>query len=332
MPSPQKTALVTGGAGFIGSHLVDELVRRRYRVRVLDNLCNGKRENLRIDAAEARVEFIKGDVTRPADLDRAMEGARTVFHLACLGVRHSLAHPEENHHVNALGTLRTLEAARRHKVRRFVYCSSSEVYGTARTTPMKEEHPTHPCTVYGAGKLAGESYARAFFLSYGLPAVIIRPFNTYGPRSHHEGDAGEMIPKSIVRTLAGEDIVIFGDGSQTRDFTYVTDSARGLAMAAADERLVGKTFNLGTGRSYTILQIARMVRDAALKPRHPILLTPGRPGDVLALEADAARFKRATGWRPRVGFADGLRQTVDFFAGHPLGIRELAGQQKARNW
>ncbi|MCP3893046.1 MAG: NAD-dependent epimerase/dehydratase family protein, partial [Bacteroides sp.] len=169
-----------------------------------------------------------------------------VFHLACLGVRHSITHPYENHRVNAEGTLLMLDAAYRQGVKRFIHCSSSEVYGTAEFVPMPESHPTLPCTVYGASKLAGEAYARAYNTTYNFPTLIVRPFNTFGPRSHHEGDAGEMIPKSIVRALNGKNIIIFGQGTQTRDFTYVEDTATAFIAAAESADLVGETVNIGS--------------------------------------------------------------------------------------
>ena len=169
-----------------------------------------------------------------------------VFHLACLGVRHSISHPLENHWTNAEGTLVICEAARNAKVKRLLYCSSSEVYGTAQSVPMDESHPTHPCTVYGASKLAGEAYALAYHRTFGLDSLVIRPFNTYGPRSHHEGESGEVIPKSIVRALNGKEVLVFGEGEQTRDFTYVEDTADGLITAAECNAMVGEIFNIGS--------------------------------------------------------------------------------------
>jgi UDP-glucose 4-epimerase len=241
-----RRILVTGGAGFIGSELVGQLAGLGAEVVVVDNLVNGRAENL-AGLPPDQVRLAAADIRDQARLAKLLQGVGVVFHLACLGVRHSLHSPLENQAVNATATLGLLLLAREAGVARFVHCSSSEVYGTARWAPMDEDHPTLPQTVYGAAKLAGEAYARAIHQSHGLPAVIVRPFNAYGPRCHHEGDCGEVIPKFLLRSLAGRPLVIFGDGTQTRDFSYVADVARGLILAAQSEAAVGQTINLGSG-------------------------------------------------------------------------------------
>ncbi len=324
--------LVTGGAGFIGSHLVDELINRDCSVRVLDNLVNGKMENLSQHFDNKNFELYHGSVTDPFDVQKAVEGIDIVYHLACLGVRHSIVHPFENHRVNAEGTLLVLEASFRAKIKRFVYCSSSEVYGTAQHVPMTETHPTLPCTVYGSSKLAGEAYTRAYHKTYGAPAVIIRPFNTYGPRSHYEGDAGEVIPKSIVRALNGEPIIVFGDGSQTRDFTYVEDTARALVIAAEIDGMIGQTLNIGSNFEISINDLAHKIAKMVSNSKTRVELTPQRPGDVLRLFADPQKFIDICDWKPKISFDDGLARTIDFFRKHPSGIQSLMQGESGRSW
>ncbi|NJB69216.1 UDP-glucose 4-epimerase [Desulfobaculum xiamenense] len=327
-----RQCLVTGGAGFIGSHLVDALLERGARVRVLDDFSNGSAENLGTQAGRAGLEIARGSVVDPFDVRRAVDGVQVVFHLACLGVRHSLAHPFANHRVNAEGTLLLLEAARRAGCARFVHCSSSEIYGSARSVPMSEAHSARPRTVYGASKLAGEASARAYHSAYGLPVAVVRPFNAYGPRSHHAGDAGEVIPKSIVRAMAGLDVTVHGDGTQTRDFTYVTDVAEALALAAECDACVGLTLNVGSGREMAIGELCARVVRAVGNPEAVVAHTRERPGDVLRLLADASRFRSLTGWEPKVSFGEGLSRTVEWFARHPAGAEALARQAPERNW
>lgn len=327
-----KQVLVTGGAGFIGSHLVDLLIEEGCYVRVIDNLSNGKLENLSQHQNNSRFEFYKGSVTDPFDAAQVMKGIDVVFHLACLGVRHSIKHPFENHRVNAEGTLLILQEAHKSQVEKFVHCSSSEVYGTAMTVPMNENHPTLPCTVYGASKLTGEAYARAYHKTYGLATVIIRPFNSYGPRSHFEGDAGEMIPKSIIRVLNGEPILIFGDGSQTRDFTYVEDTARGLVEAARCDSLIGMTLNIGSSFEISMKDVAEKILAASGTATSGIKYCGSRPGDVLRLYADATAFSSITEWQPLSMFEDGLARTQQWFASRLENPSTSLKHETGINW
>jgi UDP-glucose 4-epimerase len=323
--------LVTGGAGFIGSHLCEHLVASGAHVIVLDNFRNGKRENLRFPGAET-MEVIEGDIVDAVMCERAMVGVDTVYHLACLGVRHSLHSPVENHQVNALGSLRVLEAARAAKVKRFVYVSTSEIYGRAREFPITENCTPWPLTVYGSSKLAGEHYARSYFECWQLPVVCVRPFNNYGPRSHFEGDSGEVIPRFLLRALAGQAPVIFGDGSHTRDFLYVKDCAETLVKIAGSDALVGEVVNLGYGEELRIDTLARTVLEAVGRPDlQPIFEAP-RPADVPKLWVDTSKLKRTIGFRPRVSLREGIGSTLEYFQNLYRENPAALGQIKLKNW
>ncbi|MGE3189121.1 MAG: NAD-dependent epimerase/dehydratase family protein, partial [Vicinamibacterales bacterium] len=209
--------------------------------------------------------------------------------------------------------------------------STSEVYGTARQRPMTEEHPTRPATVYGASKLAGECYARAYFQTHGFPAVVVRPFNAYGPRCHHEGDSGEVIPRFVLRALAGRPLVVFGDGMQTRDFTYVDDTASAIAAAGFAEGVVGETINVGSGEAVAIGALASLVGEAAGRPVEVVHDAP-RPGDVIDLEADARRAATLLGFTPRVTLADGLGRLVAWYRESGVSPETLLEQEVVRSW
>ena len=331
MNSERANVLVTGGAGFIGSELVRQLAARGERVVVVDNLINGRRENLE-EVLSDRVVLVTADVRDLGTLAPYLRDTRTVYHLACLGVRHSVHSPVESHDVNATATLGLLAASRAAGVPRFVYVSSSEVYGTAKWAPMSEEHPTFPSTVYGASKLAGECYARAYHRTYGYPTVIVRPFNAFGPRSHHEGDSGEVVPKFLLRCLAGRPMVVFGDGSQTRDFSYVSDTAAGILLAGEDESAVGDTINIGTGVEVTINDLAAQIAGVTGRPGASVHYDAPRPGDVLRLCADITHARRAIGYQPRVALAEGLSRLLDWYRAQDATPEQLLEQEIVHNW
>ncbi|WP_448071220.1 dTDP-glucose 4,6-dehydratase [Georgenia yuyongxinii] len=327
------SVLVTGGAGFIGSHLVDELLARHdvHAVRVLDNLVNGREENLEGIGRDERLVLFRADIRDEAALEAALEGVDVVFHLACLGVRHSLHDPSENHDVNAGGTLLVLERAREAAVSRFVHVSSSEVFGTAQYAPMDERHPTWPETVYGGSKLAGEAYARAFHRTYGMRTVVARPFNTYGPRSHFEGDSGEVIPRTIVRALCGLPPLVFGDGEQTRDFMHVADTAAGLAALGKCDAAVGQTVNLGSGSEVSINQLCDIVSRAVGADLEPIRMEP-RPGDVRRLLVDPTLVRELTRFETKVPFSSGIADLVEWFRRRPETPQAMLARIEDRNW
>ena len=326
----RHTIVVTGGAGFIGSELVRQLAADGSSVIAIDNLVNGKRENL----ADVRghVTLVEQDIRNVTAYATMLREAGLVYHLACLGVRHSVHSPLENHDVNATGTLRLLEASRAAGVPKFVYVSSSEVYGTAQRVPMTEDHPTFPCTVYGGSKLAGEAYTRAFQRTYGYPTVVVRPFNTYGPRSHHEGDSGEVIPKFLLRCLAGKPMIVFGDGTQTRDFTYVSDSARGIILAGTTPAAVGQTIHLGSGVELTVNDLAKTVARIAQRPDAVLHHDEPRPGDVLRLYADMSQARSLLGYEVRVSLEEGLRELLSWYRAQAASPEELLRDEVVRNW
>ena len=326
-----SSILVTGGAGFIGSELTRQLVTAGAQVTVVDNLTNGRRDNV----AEVLGDACRLCVTDIRDLDPMavlLRETAIVFHLACLGVRHSIHSPRENHEVNATATLDLLALARKSRVRHFVYVSSSEVYGTARVTPMTEEHPTFPKTVYGASKLAGECYSRAYWQTYGFPTVIVRPFNTYGPQCHHEGDSGEVIPKFMLRCMTGQPMIVFGDGTQTRDFTHVGDTARGILMAGVADQVVGQTLNLGSGREISINDLAREITAVVGQPSVNVCHDISRPGDVLQLCADTTKARQWLGFQPEVSLRQGLDQLKQWYLGLGKPLESLLEEDVVRNW
>ena len=324
--------LVTGGAGFIGSHLTDHLLALGCHVTVLDDLSSGDRANLELAEQTGRLRFIEGSVLDESVLASAITGATYVFHLAVQCVRKSIGKPLENHHVNATGTITTLEAARRAGVRRFIYCSSSEVYGNCVGERLNEDlAQCAPVTVYGAAKFAGEYYAKAYYQTYGLQTVVVRPFNAYGPREHDQGDLAEVIPRFAIRALNGLPPIIFGDGRNGRDFTYVTEIAAGIALAAECDALLGRVVNLAYGRMITISEVAAAVVRACGRPDLSPEYINARPGDVIALQADTSRARELLSFRAAIDFEQGLQQYLQWFRGrHPDPSTLL--EEHAQNW
>ena len=324
--------LVTGGAGFIGSHLVDYLLESGYTVSALDNLENGKIENLEQAKSYKDFTFIKGDILNQKKCNEVLEGVDIVFHLACLGVRHSIHSPFENHRVNAEGTLNVLEASRKHSVKRFFYISTSEIYGDIKTFPINESGVPLPKTVYGSSKLAGENYAYSYNRCYGMNTTVLRIFNNYGPRAHYEGDAGEIIPRSIVNILYGKNPIVFGDGLITRDFFYVKDTARALAGLIDIENIAGEIINMGTGEEITMKDLLTKLLQLMGKEKElPIQFLEDRPADVMRLWVDATKFKNITGFTNLMPFEEGLKTTIQYYM-ELMEKKNMLSEIKLKNW
>jgi UDP-glucose 4-epimerase len=324
--------LVTGGAGFIGSHLVDTLVSTGEPVTVLDNFSTGTQANLQQACVKGDVRIVTGSILDKNAIADALQDCYRVFHLAVECVRLSLGHPLRNHEVNATGTLYLLECARQHGIERFVYCSSSEVYGNASAGLLNEDTTVcRPATVYGAAKLAGELYTEAYFETYGVPSIVVRPFNAYGPRAHERGELAEVIPRFLIRVLNGFPPVIFGDGTHGRDFTYVTDVARGLALAGMSDCLVGRRVNVAYGRMITIREVGETIMRACGRNDLSIQYASARPGDVIALHADTSRAGEILRYRAEIPFGDGIARYVDWFQRHHPDPSDLL-EEKIENW
>lgn len=327
-----RRCLVTGGAGFIGSHLVDHLVAENWAVTVLDDFSTGTRANLGEAQSRGDVRIAQGSILDPRAVAAAMAGSDVVFHLAVQCVRRSLGDPLPNHEVNATGTLNVLEAARRRRIARFIYCSSSEVYGNCGREPLVETAAVcEPATVYGAAKLAGEHYAKAYWQTYGLPTIVVRPFNTYGPREHTSGDLAEVIPRFVIRVLNGLPPVIFGTGENGRDFTYVLETVRGIALAATCDALVGRVVNIEYGEMVTVRQVAEAIARLCGRPGLAPRFIGARPGDVQSLRADTRLARETLGFVAEVKLEEGLRRYIDWFrATHPDPAALL--EDDIRNW
>jgi UDP-glucose 4-epimerase len=315
--------LVTGGAGFIGSNLVETLVSSGNEVRVLDDASTGSLDNL--EGIEPAPEVVVRDIRDREAVGEAVRGVEVVYHLAALpSVARSVADPLGTHQVNVDGTLNVLQAARRGGVRRVVYASSSSVYGDTARLPKGEEMPLSPQSPYAASKAAGEGYCRAFARVYGLETVSLRFFNVFGPRQDPSSEYAAVIPRFIHRMLAGTSPEIFGDGGQSRDFTYVANVVEALQLAAAAGPLaVGQALNVGCGSRTTLLELVSILNGLLETSLVPTFSAP-RAGDVRHSHADISQAERLLGYRPGVSVQEGLASTVAWFAGRqaiPEGAR-----------
>ncbi len=331
MKIKDKRILVTGGAGFIGSHLVDKLVKEN-KVRVIDNFSIGSEKNLTLSKKSGNLKIIRGDIADLSTVKEATSDIDIVFHLAALGVRESLNNPFLVHQINASGTLNLLFEARKNKIEKFVHISSSEVYGTAEYVPMDEKHPLNPRTLYGASKLAGEKYAMAYFRTYGFPVVVVRPFNTYGPRSHFEGPYGEVIPRFAIRAMNNLPPIVFGSGKQTRDFTFVDDTVDGIVSASQNDKLIGDALNIAYGQERSINEAAKIVLRALGKENLKINYQQPRPGDVKRHFADTKKAKRLLGFRAKTSLEKGIEKYIDWLKTEKIDVKKALMEINEKNW
>jgi nucleoside-diphosphate-sugar epimerase len=303
--------LVTGGAGFIGSNIVEELVWRGERVRVLDDFSTGKRKNL--SAFVDSIELVEGDLRDLPAVRHAVESVDYVLHQGALpSVQRSIDDPLATHAVNATGTLNLLLAAHDAGVRRVVYAASSSVYGDSPTLPKREDMHLRPKSPYAASKLAGEHYCQAFTKVYGLETVCLRYFNVFGPRQDPTSQYSAVIPLFVTAMLRGESPTVHGDGLQSRDFTYVANVAHTNLLAATAPGVAGRVFNVACGQRYTLLDLIAALNDilgAQIAPAH----TDPRPGDVRHSLADITAAQEALGYQVVVDFHEGLRRTVEWY-------------------
>lgn len=310
--------LVTGGAGFIGSHITTALVERGDTVTVLDNLSAGFAANL--EHLAGRVELVRGSVVDPGVVRLAAEGCEVVFHEAAIAsVPASLRTPVESHAACMTGTVNVLDAARRAGVRRVVMAASAAAYGDQLSAAKRESDPPKPLSPYAASKVASELYCQAFTAAFGLETVALRYFNVFGPRQDPAGEYSAVIPIFVTKMLAGERPTVFGDGMQSRDFVYIDDVVRANLLAADAPAASGRVVNVATGRHTTLLDLIAAV-NAALGTSVEPVFAPPREGDVRESLADITLARTLLGYEPQVPFAEGLRRSIDYY-------RSVAGRR-----
>ena len=307
-----KHILVTGGAGFIGSHIVDRLLSIGAEVTVLDNLVSGTKDNLA--DCSGKIRFIQKDLRDDKALDEALEGIELVSHQAALrSVPKSVGRPLEYHDVNVTGTLKLFLKAREKNIKRIVYASSSSVYGERKDFPEQETDLVLPISPYAATKLFGEHYGRVFTEHYGVEVVSLRYFNVFGPRQSLEDEYSVVVPKFINCLLSGQNPPIYGDGEQERDFTYIDNVVEANIKALMKRDIGGEIFNIANGSPNSVNQLLKTLQELMNKDKRPVYLKP-RPGDVRKTHADISKAKDLLGWIPEIGFEEGLRRTGDWFS------------------
>ena len=305
--------LVTGGAGFIGSNLTEALLQRGHVVRVLDDFSTGKRENLIFDKAYASLEIIEGDIRDLRSCQKSVQGMEYVFHQGALpSVQRSVEDPGASNAVNVEGTLNILLAAREKGVKRVMYAASSSIYGDTPTLPKHEEMPPNPLSPYALQKYIGEQYCRLFYQLYGLETISLRYFNVFGPKQDPNSLYSAVIPKFIDALVQGRAPMIFGDGEQSRDFTYIENVVQANLLAMSAEHLHGEAINIACGKRISLNQLLDVLKEILESKQSPIY-QDARKGDVKHSLADIRKGKEIINYEPKVGIETGLKKTVDFF-------------------
>lgn len=303
--------LVTGGAGFIGSNIVEELVKRGHKVRVLDNLSTGNISNLK--PFMGKIEFYKGDIRKTADVRKALRGIDLVIHQAALrSVARSVEEPVATNDVNVNGTLNMLVLSKEAHIKRLVYASSSSLYGDCKIYPQKETIAPNPISPYAVSKLTGEYYCRMFSTTMGLETVSLRYFNVFGPRQNPESKYSAVIPAFIARLVADKPCIIDGDGKQSRDFTYVSNVVDANIAASTAKGAAGMYFNVASGCDYSVIDVAEGIKKI-LGKKVKSVHGPKRAGDVKRTYADISALRKYLNVKPKVKFYEGLEKTVEWF-------------------
>jgi len=315
MPHSYSKILVTGGAGFIGSHLVDKLLEEGIEVTVIDNLSTGRRENITHNQNRKEFHFIKGDIKNAALVKETVKDMDAVFHEAAMvSVPRSLKNPILTNKVNVTGTLNLLEACRNSNVKKFIHASSSAVYGEPQTLPLHEKLPPQPVSPYAASKLAAENYVKIYHEVYGLNTVCLRYFNVYGPRQTYTPYSSVIIT-FINRLLKNEPPIIHGDGEQTRDFIHIKDVVQANLLALKKKNATGEIFNIATGKQTTINQLAAMLQQIMNKTNLKPVHTDPRPGDIRHSYADITKARKILQYEPKISLKQGLTKLVEWYTG-----------------
>jgi UDP-glucose 4-epimerase len=318
---PRVQVMVTGGAGFIGSHLTDRLVADGHRVTAVDDLSHGRQANLAAALSSGRCSLVRHDIAAPGTAELVAAAApEVIFHLAAqIDVRASVADPVHDAAVNVLGTVRVLEAARLAEVGKVVFASSVAVYGPAAPLPVREDGPRAPLSPYAVSKLTGEQYLFQYGRLHGLAGTALIFGNVYGPRQDPHGEAG-VVAIFTDALLSGRPTMVFGDGGNTRDYVFVGDVVDALLLAGTEGRGDGGRFNIGTGMATSDLELHAAVA-AAARVRHEPAFAPARPGDLRAMVLDCTAAERELGWTPRTPLTDGLTGTVDWARSRSASVR-----------